>query len=421
MDRKRLPYPQLKCLSLLLLIVSYAWLFYDKGITTSCLTWLLALVVFYLYQKTALFSVCRKTLAYLVFFITPVLSMTGQISVLTGFGGTGASTPWLGISFVTSALAIQIFTNSLRFTNLWSSIMQPIRMSSGPVALSNTFVSKLSIAKAKVYLSWTILGVFFYSVLASNLEQFLILKASSESLDILVFSIVFEFYVYFNFCGISFIVYGLLGLCGVRAVVNFNMPFAAPNLINYWQRWHLSLSAVLKHLFFNPIRAHGGGSLAVIVVFFASAVWHGVSFNFVLWGAFHAIGWQMTYWLTRCIPSIKISRVINFCIFPFFVIVGRLIFSEFDTAILLRKLDHLLLHFTINRDDMVSHFDLDVQTTALLCLSVCYIAVEILSRNIKGIKFIRYKLMRQIWLWPLWIGLSIAFGYSGLGAVYGSR
>ena len=259
-----------------LLITSYVWLLYDKGLNASIFTWVLVLFIFFLYQKTQASSFWRKTLAYIAFFLTPLLSMSGQISVLTGFGGTGASAPWLGISFVTAALAIQIFTNSLRFTNIWSSIMQPLRMSSGPVALSNTYVARIDLAKARVYLGWTILGVFFYTVLASNVEPFLILKSSTEPLDILLFSILFEFYVYFNFCGISFIVYGLLGLCGVRAVVNFNMPFAARDVIDYWQRWHLSLSAALKQLFFHPIRARPGWILEYYIVFFALALWHRV-------------------------------------------------------------------------------------------------------------------------------------------------
>ena len=108
------------------------------------------------------------------------------------------------------------------------------------------------------------------------------------------------------------------------------------------------------------------------------------------------------------------------------MIVGRLIFSEFDTALLLLKLDHLLLHFAITDNALVKHFELDFQTAALLSLALIYILVEIFSRRLKlikfkCIKFNRYKFMRNVWLWPVLIGLSIAFGSSGLGAVYGAR
>ena len=95
-------------------------------------------------------------------------------------------------------------------------------------------------------------GIFFYTVLATGLAPFLVLRGSTESLDILIFSIVFELYVYFNFSGLTFVVFGLLNAAGVRTKLNFKMPFSARNMIDYWQRWHVSLSGVLKTSSLHP-------------------------------------------------------------------------------------------------------------------------------------------------------------------------
>jgi hypothetical protein len=100
--------------------------------------------------------------------------------------------------FVTAALALHIYQKKLDFLTLCLNILQPARMDSGPVALNNAPLGRLCVKRLRVYGSWMALGIFFYTVLATGLAPFLVLRDSTESVDILVFSIVFEFYVYFN-------------------------------------------------------------------------------------------------------------------------------------------------------------------------------------------------------------------------------
>jgi hypothetical protein len=377
----------------------------------------LAVIVWLFYRPIAATEFPRKVLAYCVYFITPLLTLTEQIAVLTGFGGEGASLPWVGVSFVTAALAVHIYQQKLDFLTLCLNILQPARMDSGPVAINNAPLGRLRLRRLKVYVGWMALGIFFYTVLATGLAPFLVLRDSTEPVDILVFSIIFELYVYFNFSGLTFFVFGLLNLAGVRTTLNFNMPFAARNVIDYWQRWHISLSGVLKEIFFKPVKRRCGLVVAVMVVFLSSAAWHGMSLNFFIWGLFHAVGWLLTYAIVRLVSHRRFALAINFLLFPFFVVVGRLIFSEPSTALLGIKLKQLFFNFSISPQTWLLNLKVDGQSLLLLAIIVACMLLEIFAKRSRQ----RYQWLRQKWVTPLLLLLSICLGSTGLGGVYGAR
>ena len=404
-------------LSLIAFVVSCCYLTYLYRAVPALFTVALSMAVWSLYRLVYVTEVSRKALAYGVFFITPLLTYSGQIAVLTGFGGEGASLPWVGVSFVTAALALHIYQKKLAFSTLCLNILQPARMDSGPVALSNAPLARLRVRRVKVYVGWMVLGIFFYTVLATGLAPLLVLKDSTEPLDILVFAVIFELYVYFNFSGITFFVFGFLNLAGVRTTLNFNMPFSARNVIDYWQRWHVSLSGVLKEIFFKPLKRRFGLAVAVLVVFISSAAWHGMSLNFFIWGLFHASGWLLTYSIARGVPWRRLSLCINFVLFPFFVVVGRLIFSEANSDLLWLKLKQLFFNFSLSPQTWLFHLKVAGPSIALLLLVALFVALEFCARSGRR----RYQLLRQRWTTPVLVLLSILLGSTGLGGVYGAR
>lgn len=99
--------------------------------------------------------------------------------------------------------------------------------------------------------------------------------------------------MYFDFSGYSDMALGLGRMMGFRLPENFNNPFISGSLTEFWQRWHISLSAWLQNYLFMPLaiqlRDHRrwGISLAISVTFLVSGLWHGAAWNFVIWGAFH--------------------------------------------------------------------------------------------------------------------------------------
>lgn len=288
----------------------------------------------------------NKALAYALFLVAPTLTLTGAIAPLTGFDG-GTSNHWLfGSTFLTPFLALLLMTQTrqvamhpLRFFTV---CLNPIYMISGPIPTNIRIAQVKSWAVFKrrfhVYHRYAIVGAFFLFVAAPGFQKLLALKTSSHPVDTLLFGLSFEFYVYFNFAGYSLSAMALMRLLGLNAPLNFRQPFSATSVVEYWQRWHASLSNVLRSLFFNPFKKRWGTWIGVCATFMASAIWHGTTINFVLWGAFQASMWCLSRWLFLK----NTPKVFQYVLLISSVTVGRVIFSEVDHQILFTKLTNLL-------------------------------------------------------------------------------
>lgn len=97
--------------------------------------------------------------------------------------------------------------------------------------------------------------------------------------------------IYFDFSGYSDMAIGLGRMFGFRFHENFNYPYIAKSLREFWRRWHISLSTWFRDYVYIPL---GGSRVSVtrvylnlITVFFLTGIWHGASWNFIVWGMFH--------------------------------------------------------------------------------------------------------------------------------------
>jgi alginate O-acetyltransferase complex protein AlgI len=395
------------------------WFLYSKGWSAGLFTIALSAGACSLFYLTRHSSLLKRVLSYLVFFTTPLLTLTGQISVLTGFAGTGSALPWLGVSFVTASLAHAIYQNTLNPKLLFLSLLQPARWNSGPCAVHATSQPHFrapwtNSAKLLINFRWIVLGSFFYSVVSTTLGRLLLLKHSSQPIDVLLFAVVFEFYVYFNFAGISFIVFGLMRLVGVPCGCNFNTPFAARNVVGYWQRWHMSLSAILKAIFFVPLKSKIGLPFTVLAVFLGSAVWHGVSINFIIWGCFHSACWFLAY---KMGGATVLQRWVQFALLFFAVVIGRLIFSEADTALLWGKLSAFMNSESWGESPLWSNIHLDWANYVAVLFALAWFVTEA-----SGCKLARrYRVLRTpVASALLFLGV-IVLGSFDMGGVYGTR
>lgn len=110
----------------------------------------------------------------------------------------------------------------------------------------------------------------------------------------------YTFQLYLDFSGYSEMMVGAALLFGIRMQDNFNQPFIAGNISEFWRRWHISLSSWFQQYVFMPLnfswRSMGKNAAipAVIVTFLLSGLWHGAAWTFVLWGVLHglAIAWD---------------------------------------------------------------------------------------------------------------------------------
>ena len=103
--------------------------------------------------------------------------------------------------------------------------------------------------------------------------------------------VAYTLHIYFDFSGYSDMAIGLGRIFGFHFPENFNKPYTSKSITEFWQRWHKSLGYFMKNYLYIPL---GGNRLSakrtyfnLFIVFFLSGLWHGASWNFVLWGMFH--------------------------------------------------------------------------------------------------------------------------------------
>jgi alginate O-acetyltransferase complex protein AlgI len=98
-------------------------------------------------------------------------------------------------------------------------------------------------------------------------------------------------YAYFDFSAYSDIAIGASRLFGLRIMENFNWPILAPNIGEFWRRWHMTLAGWCQAYVYVPIIGHTRKLvLAIYATFLAMGAWHGPSWNWILWGAYHGTG-----------------------------------------------------------------------------------------------------------------------------------
>lgn len=105
--------------------------------------------------------------------------------------------------------------------------------------------------------------------------------------------IAYYFQIYFDFSGYSDMAIGLGKMFGFQINENFNHPYIADSIQDLWRRWHISLATWFKEYVYIPLGGSRGGTLKtyrnLLIVFFLTGLWHGASWNFVLWGVWNGV------------------------------------------------------------------------------------------------------------------------------------
>ena len=144
-------------------------------------------------------------------------------------------------------------------------------------------------------------GLFKKFVLAYALQKVFLTDLQAPGLWFVLEVQILLLWLYLDFSAYSDIAVGLGRLMGVATPENFDRPWLSRNLIEFWDRWHISLSQWIRRNLFIPIQLNLMrrysrtdpvliASLAIGVSFFMAGIWHGLSRGWLLWGAIHAIG-----------------------------------------------------------------------------------------------------------------------------------
>jgi alginate O-acetyltransferase complex protein AlgI len=148
------------------------------------------------------------------------------------------------------------------------------------------------------------LGLFKKFVIADTLA----LVALNDALAIQVsttgwmwiFVYAYAFQIYFDFSGYTDISIGVARLVGIQLPENFAAPYAKPNLTQFWNSWHMSLTQWFRSYFFNPFNRWMRGLknipawtmilIGQVATMLLIGLWHGITLNFIFWGLWHGIG-----------------------------------------------------------------------------------------------------------------------------------
>jgi alginate O-acetyltransferase complex protein AlgI len=113
----------------------------------------------------------------------------------------------------------------------------------------------------------------------------------------------FAWQIYFDFSGYTDMARGIARMMGIRLMLNFNNPYLATSLGEFWNRWHISLSSWFKDYVYIPLGGNRKGKFNtyrnIFLTMVLSGLWHGAAWTFVLWGAVHALGRFATRELER--------------------------------------------------------------------------------------------------------------------------
>jgi alginate O-acetyltransferase complex protein AlgI len=142
------------------------------------------------------------------------------------------------------------------------------------------------------------IGLFKKVVLADNVAvyatpvfQALDAGKAVDTLDAWIGTTAYTLQLYFDFSGYSDMALGLARMFGIKLPENFNSPYKARNIIDFWRRWHITLSRFLRDYLYTTLGGNRKGParcyINLFITMLLGGIWHGAGWNFVIWGVLH--------------------------------------------------------------------------------------------------------------------------------------
>ena len=154
------------------------------------------------------------------------------------------------------------------------------------------------------------------------------------SMDIWIVMLCYTLQIYFDFSGYCDMAAGVSLLFNIELPVNFNSPYKALSITDFWKRWHISLTSFLRKYVYFPLGGSRRGTVRtyinMMIVFIISGIWHGANWTFILWGALHG-ACQVLHRIFRK-PFDKLFAPVRWFITFLFVNIAWLLFRADSVA-----------------------------------------------------------------------------------------
>jgi len=192
-------------------------------------------------------------------------------------------------------------------------------------------------------LSLFVLGLFKKVALADFLKLYVdrVYEApqNCQAPALILATVAFAWQIYFDFSGYTDMARGVARTMGIRLMLNFNNPYLATGLGDFWRRWHISLSTWFRDYVYIPLGGSRKGEIRTYVnmglTMLISGLWHGAMWTFVIWGGLHVLGYSLTRGLERsAFYRQRIPRLAKQCFTFSFVCFAWIFFNaaSFDEA-----------------------------------------------------------------------------------------
>lgn len=227
---------------------------------------------------------------------------------------------------------------------------------------------------------------------------------SLSTLDAWIGTVAFAFQVYFDFSSYSDMAIGLARMMGIKFPYNFDSPYKAWSVIEFWNRWHKTLTRFLREYVYYTLggnrRGHLRQNLNIMVTMLLSGLWHGAGWTFVLWGGLHGVylminhqwrlltermNWTLKHWSYHAVSVLvtfaAVSVAWTFFRAPNMTVAGKVLFKmlALDGISLPRQwinpdrpishfLEHCGFHFVPTKALEIGHYEQAIGILALICV-----------------------------------------------------
>ncbi len=159
---------------------------------------------------------------------------------------------------------------------------------------------RISLENIAIGLTFFTIGLAKKVLLADNLAEYAtpVFDAAHNGVHPQLFgawvgALAYTFQLYFDFSGYSDMAIGVSKIIGVNLPINFNSPYKAPNIIEFWRRWHMTLSQFLREYLYFPLGGNRKGPVRryinLLITMLLGGLWHGANWTFVIWGGLHGL------------------------------------------------------------------------------------------------------------------------------------
>lgn len=271
----------------------------------------------------------------------------------------------LGISFYTfqtMSYTMDVYNNKVKaeknIIDFGAYVCLFPQLIAGPIVKYRTISAQLKTKSMSILgfnqgLRYFLLGLFSKVLIANNIgllwDEISMLPVMSP-ITAWIGIVAFAFQIYFDFSGYSLMAIGLGKMLGFDFEQNFNYPYVSKSMAEFWSRWHITLGSWFKEYVYIPLGGNRKGKyrlvLNLFIVWFLTGLWHGASYNFILWGIYFFMLLVLEKFMLK--TYLDNHPIISRIYFIFFILIGWVIFAVDDLSGVLRYFSFMFTSYSSN-------------------------------------------------------------------------